>query len=133
MDDSFINRLGNEARELSGMFRTVTAEQVQSFVTEGIPAIEAVLGRAKGGNTNNTNNTTTTSQAATVSSATNTVAETKVEQRAEAVAETPTTSASQAATNNVLKTEPTLNTETPAAPTEAPQSEEDFLKSIGAI
>jgi len=138
MDDVFIGRLGSEARELSGMFRTVTAEQVERFVTEGVPAIEEVLGRAKGeksGNSNTTSNTTntTSSVSSNVSNSNSTVAEKKVEQRAEAVVEAPVTSMSNAVLDKLSKSEQETVRAPAETPTSSTMSEEDFLKSIGAI
>ena len=138
MDDVFISRLGSEARELSGMFKSVTAADVERFVNEGVSAVEEVLGRAKdgnNGNSNTTNNTTntTSSVSSTVSNSNNTVAEKKVEQRAEAVVETPVTSMSDAVLNKLLKSEQKAVQAPAETSTEAPMSEEEFLKSIGAI
>lgn len=39
-----INRLGDECYELDSLYKTVTPEQVQRFVTEGAVAVEEILG-----------------------------------------------------------------------------------------
>lgn len=46
MDEAFISRLENEAFELSGMYPTVTAAQVEKMVKEGAPAVDQILGKA---------------------------------------------------------------------------------------
>jgi hypothetical protein len=46
LDDSIIGRLDDEAYELNKLYPTVTPEQVARMVSEGVPAIEEILGKA---------------------------------------------------------------------------------------
>jgi hypothetical protein len=45
LDDSIINRLGDEAYELGSLYPVVTAEDVERFVREGAVAVDQVLGK----------------------------------------------------------------------------------------
>lgn len=47
LTESIINRLDSEAFELDSLYPEVTAEDVERFVEEGVPAIEEVLGKTQ--------------------------------------------------------------------------------------
>ena len=129
-----IDRLEGECSELDKLYKTVTAADVQAFIEEGAVAVDRVLGTP-------------------APAANNAAAETAVEQRAEAVAEpaqAPLTEAAPVAETApiagkiVTETAPVAETapvqevaaETTAAPVataQEAQSDEDYLKSIGAM
>lgn len=109
MDESFLSRLSSEAFELSNMYPTPTAEQVERMVKEGVPAIDEILGN---------NNTATTTI----------VVETSTESKAEIVKEEPVTAT---ATETVSVEQTQVNT-APANTATTTLSDADFLASIGA-
>ena len=133
MDEAFISRLSSEAFELADMYPVLTAEQVEELVKAGDnhgALVDELLGGKQ--------------EAESTPSVDNTVAETAVEQRSEAVAETPVTSVTETSapvqqasasveTTTVAASEVnTASNTTPSAPSGGQMSDEDFLASIGA-
>ncbi len=151
MDENMIGRLGREVFELSGMYPEVTPDQEQRFLDEGVPAIEEVLGKAKDKKVARAAAEATEAAANQDKTTTQPVAEKAVEQRSEAVAETPETPETQVAetvaaqtttpvvdkvvteqVQVVAKETVTAAKETVAAATDPNNMSDDaFLKSIG--
>ena len=133
-----IDRIEGECSELNKLYKTVTAADVQAFIEEGAVAVDRVLGTPA------------------APAADNTAAETKVEQRAEAVAEPAAAPIQDAAPiQGTVVQEPIVaaavadtpapvqepapvqvaaeTTAAPAAVAQEAVSDEDYLKSIGAM
>ena len=149
LDESIINRLEAECSELDKLYKSVTVADVQAFIEEGATAVDRVLGQPAP-------EAKPAQEAAPV--ANNTAAETAVAQRAEAVAETAqaplqsepvaetapiqgtivqepvqeTAPAAQAEPVPEVQSEP-ITQEAVAQAAAAPQSDEEYLKSIGAL
>jgi hypothetical protein len=117
MDDAFISRLSDEAFELSGMFPKVTPEQVSQMVAEGASAVDRILGvgdsRSAGDDESSDEETTSSTPVAKAAPVAAAAPITKTEVAA-ASASTPVAAA-------------------PAASTSGDLSNDEFLKSIGAL
>jgi hypothetical protein len=120
MDAAFCSRLGSEAFELSDLYPEPTAAEVEQIVNEGALAVDRILAKKD--------------KEPAPADNTQTAANTAVEQRAEAVAETPETSVSENVVTPETTPLATTTVETPASSADpAEVSTEDFLKEIGAI
>lgn len=131
MDDAFIARLAGEAFELSSMYPALTAQQVERLVTEGVSAVDEILG-------NDDDNTSegASSGSTPVSGGSTPTGNVDLAKTSGLVQKTPVVvaSAPTVAAPNVTTTED--KTETPVAADSkgtADMTNEEFLKSIEAI
>lgn len=138
MDQSIIDRLSDEAYELSGMYPEVTPAQVERMVKEGTPAVDAILGAgSEQGQSEDDGEQVDTS---TVSAPAATQAAPPVQAAA------PVAPPVQQAPAAVVGTITPASIAATAAPTQAPAavpagvlaaskdlSEDAFLRSIGAL
>lgn len=135
IDQAIIDRLDDEAYELSGMYPEVTAAQVERMVNEGAPAVDEILGSGDNqapddegeGQEESSGDQSTSTQSAATSTASSAKTETKTEVKAETKTEAKITKEDVAAAGAAKQTTST----TKKADTE--QSNDEFLKSIGAI
>jgi hypothetical protein len=122
IDQAIIDRLSDEAFELSGMYPVVTAAQVKRMVEEGASAVDEILG---GDNDRGAaDDEEGESQAASTQAAAP-----KVEA---AVVSTPAPAA-VAATEKITPAAVAASTEVAAPAAKGDLSEDDFLRSIGAL
>jgi hypothetical protein len=137
IDQSIIDRLSDEAFELSGMYPEVTAAQVERMVKEGPTAVDAILGSGNdrgsaddgddGGQTETKSAATTTATAAAPKTEAAPAPAAKVEA---APAATP---AAKTETITPATVAAAKETKAPVAPAKGDLSEDDFLRSIGAL
>ncbi|HBI01195.1 MAG TPA: hypothetical protein DDY18_06180 [Flavobacterium sp.] len=127
IDQSIIDRLSDEAYELSGMYPVLTAIQVSQIVKEGATAVDRLLGAGNetasdddGGDDEETTQSTPVIASQQVPTQTMTTQPPVVQQ---AVAQAVPTTETLVATK----------TEIPAAPPKGEVSVDQFLKSIGAL
>jgi hypothetical protein len=138
LDQSIIDRLSDEAFELSGMYPEVTPAQVERMVREGATAVDEILGAGNesaasddGGEEGEETSSTTTAAA--------TQTTTTAPKQAAPAAAAPTTATTLPPTQPITASEvkaatPAASTTTPAAPAaKGDLSEDDFLRSIGAL
>lgn len=131
IDQAIIDRLDDEAFELSGMYPEVTAAQVERMVKEGATAVDAILGAGnetaqddEGGEEEESSSAQTQTQA----SAPQTQAAPPVQQQAPVTQASPPVQQQQAAAPAQTQSAPLAG---PAATGDL--SQDAFLKSIGAI
>ncbi len=135
LDQSIIDRLADEAFELSGMYPEVTPAQVERMVREGATAVDEILGAGNeaaasddGGDDEESASTTTTAAATTPAATT----QTQAAPAQPAAAATPTLPPAQPITAAAVQSAPAQTT-TPAPAAKGDLSEDDFLRSIGAL
>lgn len=124
IDESIIARLADEAFELSGMYPEITAEEVARIVEEGSSAVDEILG--------NGNNQAAASEDDSDDAAEE-VVETKVEAKAEAKVEKKAEAKVEPKAAAKAETKTETKTESAPASKGGDLSDDEFLKSIGAI
>lgn len=123
MDDAFIARLDDEAFELDNMYPAPTAEEVEQIVNGGPEALDAVFAKYKGGS--RSSSAKTEARTAPTQSSSESVAE-EVEFSSEGVdLSGGNIDTVEAAMSDIEKEE--------VATSKEEISDEDFLKSIGAM
>lgn len=136
LDQSIIDRLSDEAYELSGMYPEVTPAQVERMVKEGATAVDEILGAGNetvsnddGGDQEDTPATTTTVVNTAPATQPAAAAPAQEQKLAEKIISATTPLSNVAAT--AVQTPVTPPTQQPA--TKGDLSEDDFLRSIGAL
>lgn len=129
MDDAFIARLDGEAFELEDMYPAPTSEEVEQIVKGGPEALDAVIAKYKGGSSSSSSTQKSESapsvDTSSTSSSSTTVDAEEVEFSSEGV---DLSGGNSEALESAITEE-----KAPAAKTEEEMSDEDFLKSIGAM
>jgi hypothetical protein len=132
LDQTIINRLADEAFELSGMYPVVTAAQVERMVKEGPTAVDAILGgdndRGAADDGDDEGQAETKSAAASATTSNSSAAAVKTEAA-------PVVAAPVTKTETITPATVAAATETKVAPVAAKGdvSEDEFLRSIGAL
>lgn len=132
IDQGIIDRLSDEAYELSGMYPEVTAAQVKRMVLEGSTAVDDILGSenqsaASDDSDDGASESTTQAAPAAKVETKKEAAPVKTESVATPSAPTPT----ETIKASEVRTETKAETKAPAA--KGDLSEDDFLRSIGAL
>lgn len=132
IDQSIIDRLSDEAFELSGMYPVVTAAQVERMVKEGASAVDQILGadndRGAADDSDDEGQQTTSTPAQTQTAPATKVEAAPAKQEA---APTAPVAAEKITPATVAAATEVTTTAAPAA--KGDLSEDDFLRSIGAL
>lgn len=131
IDQSIIDRLADEAFELSGMYPSITAAQVAQIVKEGATAVDRILGAGNEQASDDGDDEETVQSAPQNSTPAATVTQTVV-----AAPTPPPVQTVAVQTPVATQTQATLPPTPPPAAVVAPKgdlSEDAFLKSIGAL
>lgn len=131
MDDTFIHRLSDETFDLSDMYPVITPEQVEMIVLEGTPAVDKILGFKNSNLGIEETDETEKTDTPYITQDTEILAKIQPNNTVKVSSETPKPVVATPTPINVV------NTPTPPAPlttvTNTQMSDEEFLKSIGAI